>query len=101
MEGHLICAEITCAQPSILCWLYDNVVHAKCVNVNGSTADALAKRIGLCYCCVECREVQNENKAFMRQIRNGFKELFSGFRTLSKQLSNSEFNGLQLLNESP
>jgi hypothetical protein len=109
MEGHLICAvktckgEITCAQPSILCWLCDNVVHAKCVNVTGSTADALAKRIGLHYCCEECREVQNEMRAFMRQTRKGFKELFSGFRTLSKQFSklDSDFNGLQLLNESP
>jgi hypothetical protein len=108
MDG-LICfkksclKEVTAAQPSISCWLCDNVVHAKCAGFSGPTADAVAKRTGLRYCCDMCREVEGEICSFMRQTKIGFRELLGSFRTLSDQFSalDSCFNNLKLLNESP
>ncbi|KAH8269652.1 hypothetical protein KR026_008331, partial [Drosophila bipectinata] len=85
------------------CWLCENVVHAKCAGFTASILDAISRRSGIHYCCENCRAVQGEMRSFMRQTKNGFKELITGFRKINDQLCalDTQFNGLHLLNESP
>lgn len=109
MEGKIVCClkscqkQITASQPSMACWLCDNVVHVKCVGYSGLVADAIAKRTGLNWCCESCREVECEMRMFMRQTRVGFTNLIGGFHKLNDQFSalNSQFNSLKLMAESP
>ncbi|KAH8283714.1 hypothetical protein KR044_002849, partial [Drosophila immigrans] len=79
--------QITASQPSMACWLCDNVVHVKCVGYSGLVADAIAKRTGLNWCCESCREVECEMRMFMRQTRVGFTNLIGGFHKLNDQFS--------------
>ncbi|KAH8326853.1 hypothetical protein KR074_003878, partial [Drosophila pseudoananassae] len=105
----LVCAIKSCnktissSQPAIHCWLCENVVHAKCAGFTASVSDAISRRSGIHYCCENCRAVQGEMRSFMRQTKNGFKELITGFRKINDQLCalDTQFSGLQLLNESP
>ncbi|EDW38660.1 GL15377 [Drosophila persimilis] len=66
-------------------------------------SDAIAKRYGLHYSGEACRAVENDMVAFMRQTRKGFKEQTLSFKKESNRFLalESQFGGLQLLNESP
>ncbi|KAH8310178.1 hypothetical protein KR067_009356, partial [Drosophila pandora] len=105
----LVCALKSCnktissSQPTIHCWLCENVLHAKCAGFTASVSDAISRRSGLHFCCDGCRAVQDEMRSFMRQTKSGFKELISGFRKINDQLCalDTQFSSLQLLNESP
>ncbi|KAH8285940.1 hypothetical protein KR018_006580, partial [Drosophila ironensis] len=91
-------------QPSVLCWLCNNLAHAKCAGFNAAVSDALARSgSGLHYCCENCRGVQNEMRSFMRQTKTEFKEVLGLFKKADAafQALNTRFNNLQLLNESP
>ncbi|KAH8283370.1 hypothetical protein KR054_000171, partial [Drosophila jambulina] len=92
--------EILEKQPYLYCWLCDAVVHAKCADVSGRVTDVCTD---LHYCCLACREVKKEMKAFMCQTRSGFKELMVKFREAHDLFSalDTQFNSLKLLNESP
>ncbi|KAH8272182.1 hypothetical protein KR018_008779, partial [Drosophila ironensis] len=94
---------ISANQPSVLCWLCNNLAHAKCAGFN-AVSDALARSgSGLHYCCENCRGVQNEMRSFMRQTKTEFKEVLGLFKKADAafQALNTRFNNLQLLNESP
>ncbi|KAH8321967.1 hypothetical protein KR067_004448, partial [Drosophila pandora] len=103
----LVCALKSCnktissSQPTIHCWLCENVLHAKCAGFTASVSDAISRRSGLHFCCDGCRAVQDEMRSFMRQTKSGFKELISGFRKINDQLCalDTQFSSLQLLNE--
>ncbi|KAH8332298.1 hypothetical protein KR067_012178, partial [Drosophila pandora] len=88
----LICALKSCnktissSQPTIHCWLCENVLHAKCAGFTASVSDAISRRSGLHICCDGCRAVQDEMRSVMRQTKSGFKELISGFRKINDQL---------------
>ncbi|KAH8344911.1 hypothetical protein KR067_010609, partial [Drosophila pandora] len=105
----LVCALKSCnktissSQPTIHCWLCENVLHAKCAGFTASVSDAISRRCGLHFCCDGCRAVQDEMRSFMRQTKSGFKELISDFRKINDQLCalDTQFSSLQLLNESP
>ncbi|KAH8326846.1 hypothetical protein KR067_000858, partial [Drosophila pandora] len=105
----LVCALKSCnktissSQPTIHCWLCENVLHAKCAGFTASVSDAISRRSGLHFCCDGCRAVQDEMRSFMRHTKSGFKELISGFRKINDQLCalDTQFSSLQLLNESP
>ncbi|KAH8335024.1 hypothetical protein KR067_006944 [Drosophila pandora] len=109
MDFKLVCALKSCnktissSQPTIHCWLCENVLHAKCAGFTASVSDAISRRSGLHFCCDGCRAVQDEMRSFMRQTKSGFKELISGFRKINDQLCalDTQFSSLQLLNESP
>ena len=109
MEFKLVCALKSChktissSEPTIHCWLCENVLHAKCAGFTASVSDAISRRSGLHFCCDGCRAVQDEMRSFMRQTKSGFKELISGSRKINDQLCalDTQFSSLQLLNESP
>ncbi|KAH8349272.1 hypothetical protein KR067_012942, partial [Drosophila pandora] len=92
---------ISSSQPTIHCWLCENVLHAKCAGFTASVSDAISRRSGLHFCCDGCRAVQDEMRSFMRQTKSGFKELVSGFRKINDQLCalDTQFSSLQLLND--
>ncbi|KAH8347590.1 hypothetical protein KR067_006778, partial [Drosophila pandora] len=94
---------ISSSQPTIHCWLCENVLHAKCAGFTALVSDAISRRSGLHFCCDGCRAVQDEMRSFMRQTKSGYKKLISGFRKVNDQLCalDTHFSSLQLLNESP
>ncbi|KAH8241572.1 hypothetical protein KR026_011662, partial [Drosophila bipectinata] len=106
---NVVCAKKSCnktissSEPTIHCWLCENVIHAKCAGFTASVSDAISSRSGIHYCCENCRAVQGEMRSFMRNTKNGFKELITGFRKINDQLCalDTQFSGLQLLTDYP
>ncbi|KAH8250822.1 hypothetical protein KR032_012153 [Drosophila birchii] len=109
MSSDIVCFSKTCKKAvlssdlTIGCWLCENILHAKCIGVNGRTVDDVRKNIGLRYCCDACRDVERKMMSFMRQTKGSFKELLSSFnKTHNIFLAlDKQFNSLTLLNESP
>ncbi|KAH8321874.1 hypothetical protein KR067_007111 [Drosophila pandora] len=109
MEFKLVCALKSCnktipsSQPTIHCWLCEDVLHAKCAGFTASVTDAISLRSGIHFCCDSCRAAQDEMRSFMRRTKSEFKELIGGFRKINDQLCalDIQFSSLQLLNESP
>ncbi|XP_067635321.1 uncharacterized protein [Eurosta solidaginis] len=90
----------------VCCWLCDNMAHVICAgfsHIGGRVVDLISSKIGLNWTCHDCRSVENDMRAFMRQTQKEFNNIFIEFRDLNERFKTMEahFKKLKVISESP
>ncbi|XP_067613179.1 uncharacterized protein [Eurosta solidaginis] len=90
----------------VCCWLCDNMAHVICAgfsHIGGRVVDLISSKIGLNWTCHDCRSLENDMRAFMRQTQKEFNNIFIGFRDLNERFKTMEahFKKLKVISESP
>ncbi|XP_070067647.1 uncharacterized protein [Drosophila takahashii] len=95
MKPCLLNGKITSRQPTIGCWLCNNIAHPKCADLGhsaGLVADRTKSNSGLDWTCPSCHHIKVNIMAFIRQTDLEYQSLLAGFKDLFNRFEKAESN---------
>lgn len=84
-------------KPIVFCWVCEKTFHGVCVGLSGRVMDAFGRKLGIKWCCSDCRDFDMEALRAIRAARNGFNELQADLNVLINKCSDfqNKFNFLK------